>query len=210
LTDPPYGINYRGRPYFFQQGTIPGDKTPEQALALLAEAIELLHPKLAPQAHLLIFTCWRQQRHVEDLVEKAGFTVRSSLIWVKDGHGVGDCKHGFGPAHECIVHASRGNAPIRNRNGDVFHHPRVKPHVHPTQKPLGLLAELVKATIEPGQLVCDPFAGAASTLVAATATGRNAWGCELNPDWHNAGLERLRNPQAELALETGDDKEQAP
>jgi DNA modification methylase len=199
LPDPPYGINYQGRPYFFQDGEIPGDESPEQAAGLLGEMLELLKPKLAEQAHLLVFASARHDPLTRAVLSAAGFTIRSFLIWVKDGHGVGDCKRSFGPEHGCIVHASTGGAEMRLRQGSVFHYPRVRPHLHPTQKPVGLLAELIQATTSPGELVCDPFAGVASTLVAAIATGRNAWGTELNPDWHQAGVDRFPHAGAELA-----------
>ena len=66
---------------------------------------------------------------------------------------------------------------------------------HPTQKPVELLERLIRATTEPGDLVADPFAGVASTLVAAVKAGRRAWGCELNDDWHMIGVPRLAGEQ---------------
>jgi len=167
--------------------------------------LEQIGPKLARQAHLLVFASPRHDPLTREALKQAGCDLPSFLVWAKDGHGVGDCKRSFGPEHECIVHASIGGAEIRLRKGSVFHYPRVRPHPHPTQKPVGLLAELIRATVDPGKLVCDPFAGVGSTLVAAVATGRNAWGCELNPDWHQHGLDRLTNPASELPANLTDD-----
>ena len=65
--------------------------------------------------------------------------------------------------------------------------------LHPTQKPLDLLAMLIGQYTHPGELVLDPFAGSGSTLKAAQLTGRRAIGIELDPtyftrarDWLNA------------------------
>lgn len=69
--------------------------------------------------------------------------------------------------------------------------------VHPTQKPLGILRPLVTYSVPPGGLVLDPFAGSASTLLAARALGRRAEGCEINPAYCEAAIRRLS--QMEMA-----------
>lgn len=63
---------------------------------------------------------------------------------------------------------------------------------HPTQKPLGLLETLVKVSTPQGGLVVDPFAGGATTLLAASNTGRRFWGCEKEERFWAAGCERLQ------------------
>ena len=62
---------------------------------------------------------------------------------------------------------------------------------HPAQKPLGLMEMLVCVSTPPGGLVLDPFAGAATTLLAAANCGRGFVGCELSPDYHAQGMARL-------------------
>lgn len=50
--------------------------------------------------------------------------------------------------------------------------------LHPTQKPLALMRELVALFSDPGDLLLDPFAGSGTTLVAARLEGRRAIGVE--------------------------------
>lgn len=57
---------------------------------------------------------------------------------------------------------------------------------HPTQKPIALVAWLIRAATKPGQLVLDPFAGSGTTLYAAALTGRRALGFERNRRWAKA------------------------
>ena len=192
LTDPPYGLGYRAKPYYFAPGQIHGDESEAAAAELLDEALTAFQPKLAPTAHVLVFCSARNEAATRSLIEAHGLTVRSFPVWVKDGHGVGDTLHSFGPAHERIVHATIGDARMRYRESDVLSVPRVRPHIHPTQKPLELLERLIRATTNPGDLVADPFAGVASTLVAAVRTGRRGWGCEIDADYHATGVARLR------------------
>jgi len=66
--------------------------------------------------------------------------------------------------------------------------------LHPTQKPTMLLRQLIEDFTDIGDLIADPFAGVASTGVAAVGCGRRFWGAELNPRYHALGLGRLSLP----------------
>lgn len=61
-----------------------------------------------------------------------------------------------------------------------------------TQKPLRLYQRIVKASSNPGGLVLDPFAGCATTCVAAEQTGRDWIGIDLSPKARGITLDRLR------------------
>lgn len=63
--------------------------------------------------------------------------------------------------------------------------------IHPTEKPVPLMAHYILNSSQPGELVFDPFAGCGSTLLAAARNGRRYLGCELDPMWFNVGLIRL-------------------
>lgn len=66
--------------------------------------------------------------------------------------------------------------------------------VHPTQKPLGILAPLVSYSVPPSGLLIDPFMGSGSTGIAASMLGRRWLGAELNPDYITLQAERTRQP----------------
>ena len=58
-------------------------------------------------------------------------------------------------------------------------------------KPSKLMRMLVNDYSRPGDLVCDPCAGWATTLLAAAQEGRRAIGCEMDPETYTDGLKRL-------------------
>lgn len=64
--------------------------------------------------------------------------------------------------------------------------------VHPTQKPIDLMIDLVDDFTESGEVVLDPFAGSGSTGVAALRRGREFVGIELMAEHHATALERLQ------------------
>jgi hypothetical protein len=65
---------------------------------------------------------------------------------------------------------------------------------HPTAKPLWLMRRLVELFTEPGEMIADPFAGGATTLVAAVVEGRRAVGWEIDRKNYNIGMRRLADP----------------
>jgi len=56
---------------------------------------------------------------------------------------------------------------------------KVNRKVHPHIKPIGLIARLIRATTEPGDLIVDPAAGSFAVMHAAHQLGRNFLGCDL-------------------------------
>ncbi len=72
--------------------------------------------------------------------------------------------------------------------------PRGDDRTHPTQKPTKLLSELIHDFTDPGETIVDPFAGVASTGVAALGADRRFLGFELDPHWHAIGQQRLTQP----------------
>ena len=55
--------------------------------------------------------------------------------------------------------------------------------VHPTQKPVGLLEQMIKEFTEEGDTVLDLYGGSGSTLIACENTGRNCLMMELSKDY---------------------------
>jgi site-specific DNA-methyltransferase (adenine-specific) len=71
--------------------------------------------------------------------------------------------------------------------------------LHPTQKPLGIIAPLIAYSVPPGGVVLDPFLGSGSTGIAARQLGRHFIGCEDDPACIEMQRERLRQPGLALA-----------
>lgn len=61
------------------------------------------------------------------------------------------------------------------------HETEGKTRVHPTQKPVGLMSEILKDFSNPGDLVLDPFGGSGSTLIACENTERSCYTMEIEP-----------------------------
>ena len=73
------------------------------------------------------------------------------------------------------------------------------PKIHPTQKPVKLLENLIQIFTDPGEVVIDPVAGSGSTLLAAAQTGRRGIGFEIKKNFYKEAKEQvLKNIQKRL------------
>ncbi len=75
-------------------------------------------------------------------------------------------------------------------------------------KPLDLMRAIVRDYSRPGDMVCDPCAGHATTLVAADSLARNAIGAEILPDTYAAAMKRLNGPR-QIEMFAGSGREAA-
>lgn len=184
ITDPPYGINYVS-----QTGArIKNDKSP--FIWFLYDAFRVLKPG----GSIACFTRWDVEQAFIDAMKLAGFRVKSEVIWDKVFHGMGDTKAAFAPSHENIVFAIKEKFAFPGRRPkDLITFQRINSSqmVHPTEKPVGLLADLIAAITKPGDLILDPFAGSGSTLVAAIQTGRRYIGIELDDKHFQTAKRRI-------------------
>ena len=66
----------------------------------------------------------------------------------------------------------------------------LKDRVHPTQKPVGLIAAILSDHSNPGALCLDPFLGSGTTLIACEQPGRTCYGMEISPQYCQVIIDR--------------------
>lgn len=78
---------------------------------------------------------------------------------------------------------------------------RTEPRVHPTQKPVAVMAWAIdKAKLQPDSLILDPYMGSGTTGVAAVKAGHRFIGIEAHEPYFDAACERIANAQRQEAL----------
>lgn len=198
ITDPPYGIAWRTR----DGRKVLNDERPY--IWFLGEAARVLKDGGA----MVCFTRWDVQEIWRAAIEAAGLEVTSQLVWDRVIHGKGDVRRQFAPQHDLAWFAAKGEFRFPGRRPhSVLHVMRRSETLHPTEKPVELLLELVTTVAPEGGLVVDPFAGSGSTGVACIVSGRRFAGCELDEGHWRVAARRLgeaaplytaRERQAEL------------
>lgn len=136
ITDPPYGINYVS-----QTGAkVKNDTAP--FIWFLYDAFRVLKPG----GSIICFTRWDVQQTFIDAMKLAGFKVKSEVIWDKVIGGQGDLKAQFSPSHENIIFAIKGKYSFpghRPRDLVTYQKLASSQMIHPTEKPVGLLTNLI-------------------------------------------------------------------
>lgn len=123
------------------------------------------------------FTDWRMWVNLYDLIEGAGYGVRSMIVWNKQYPGLGV---GWRSQHELIAFGTKITPKWNKHNsfGNVITLSRTKNELHPTQKPV----ELIETLLENSNWVkgvYDPFGGSGTTLIACEKKGQRCWTIEL-------------------------------
>lgn len=195
LTDPPYcsGGQKEAQKSTGSIGTERKDgKAPKIANDILSTRgyQNLIRAALTdiPCLYAYIFTDWRMWVYLFDLVEAAGFGVKSELVWDKGTPGMGV---GWRSQHELILFAARAATHFDGHKGygNVLSVSRSGNELHPTQKPVELLEKLVDNT-DFARGVYDPFGGSGTTLAACEAYGQPSYIMELTPAFTDVIVKR--------------------
>jgi site-specific DNA-methyltransferase (adenine-specific) len=140
-------------------------------------------------------------------MEAAGAKWRRPMVWIKpDGQPclAGD-RPGIGYESMAAAWAGPGRS-TWNGGGKLGVYSFVKsgqgPNEHPTQKPVSLMEALIRDFTDPGETICDPFAGSGTTGVACIRLGRNFIGWEKDAKYHAAAMRRLAGTKEQLGLLT--------
>lgn len=191
LTDPPYGINYqsshtKNKTKRFTK--ILNDHTPFWYF------IPFLKRVLRPTGSVMIFTRWDVQQIFIDKMIEYEMKPKNILIWDKIMHGMGDLKQSYGSRYESIIFwPNKDFRFLEKRPSDILTCKKVPPKQlqHPNEKPVKLLAELIRQTTPPDGTVLDCFMGSGSTGVACVETNRNFWGIELDNNYYHISQKRI-------------------
>lgn len=216
FTDPPYGISYTDKNEFLNSIDKPicvvnaienDNKKPEEMHDFWCEAFHNLyiHTKdvmsyyiTAPQGGDLLLLLLQS-------IRESGFALKHQLIWNKNNHVLGRCDYNY--KHEPIIYGWKlngthhfiGKGPMKTSVWDV-----AKPQrndLHPTMKPIELIANALLNSATKKDIVLDLFGGSGSTLIAAEEVGCKCYMCELDPHYIDviiARWEKFTGQKAQL------------
>lgn len=212
LSDPPYRLTSGGKNSQVMTGKFSNAQYNNSGKLMRitgwGEMAGPIYDAAKPNADAYIMANDKQIFRAENAFCSAGWKLHNLLSWKKESP---TRNRWYMKDIEYILYLWKGKAKTINNPGSTqfMPYPRPKNAIHNTQKPLGLLTEMIENSSQPGELVLDPFSGSGSTLVAAMRSGRRAIGVELNPEMFElskAWLEEewraiSRNAQDDIALE---------
>jgi len=139
---------------------------------------------------MIVFCAFEQMQLVIDYGKKHGFKNSYPLTFIKDYSSqvlkanmkiVGACEYAVVLYREKLPKFNNNGKMVFNwqkwgRDGDKY------PKIHPTQKPVNVLANLIRIFTDEGDVVIDPCAGSGSTLRACAELNRHCYGFEVSKE----------------------------
>lgn len=209
LTDPPYNVKISGHVRSGKNhqefAMASGEMTETEFTSFLSTVFA--HLQASSQAGSLhyVFMDWRHIREILTAAQGIFSELKNLCVWNKLSGGMGSL---YRSQHELVFVFKNGKSPHTNnielgRHGryrtNVWDYPgifinnkvnKANIHLHPTVKPVGLLADVILDASPRKGIVLDPFGGSGSVLLAAERTGRQARLMELEPHYCDVILYR--------------------
>lgn len=213
FSDSPYNqrirsIQGRGKIKHREFAFASGEMSPEQFTNFLIKWMKLAIE--VSEDGSIHFCCmdWRHMAEILAAGKEAYSEFKNLIVWVKSNAGQGSF---YRSQHELIFVFKNGDGPHQN-NIELGKHGRSRSNiwtyagvntfrkdrlaelvVHPTVKPVALVADAMRDCSRRGDIVYDPFMGSGTTILAAEKVGRLAYGIEIDPLYVDVAIRRWQD-----------------
>lgn len=220
FVDPPYNVAIFGHvtgQNHREFAMASGEMTEAEFTTFLTKSLQLLAAHSLPGSIHFICMDWRHVAEIMAAGNQAYSELKNICVWVKDNGGMGSL---YRSQHELVFVFKHGTAPHRN-NIELGQYGRYRTNVwnypgantlsrksgeenllalHPTVKPVALIADAILDCSARGDIVLDCFLGSGSTLLAAERVGRICYGMELDPLYVDTAIRRWQAHSGDSAI----------
>jgi DNA modification methylase len=193
-----------------------GELSPEEFTSFLATSLKLMCDHAAAGAVIYCFIDWRHLGEMVVAGHAADCDLLNVIAWVKNNSGMGSF---YRSRHELIFVFRNGSKSHlnnielgrfgRNRS-NVWFYPGVSNFrskdaedvlaLHPTPKPIAMIADAIMDCTNRGDVVLDPFAGSGTTILAAERTGRRCFAIEIDGQYCDTIIARWEKMTGQQAV----------
>ena len=204
FADPPYNdpidgyVSGFGKVHHQEFAMASGEMSTPEFTCFLKTVFTQLSRNSAQGALHFVCMDWRHSEELLSAARSAYSEFKNLCVWVKENAGQGSL---YRSQHELVFVFKSGKTAHRNNiqlgqygryRTNVWNYRRVNSlsrsmgegsltELHPTIKPVELVADAILDCTARGDLVLDPFLGSGTTLIAAERVGRVCYGIELDP-----------------------------
>lgn len=220
FTDPPYNVKIGG--HVCGSGAIKHREfamaSGEMSTTRFTEFLNSTLKAMADVSHdgAIHFVCmdWRHMGELRVACSGIYSELKNLIVWAKSNGGMGTF---YRSRHELVFVYKVGTAAHLNTFGlgetgryrtNVWEYPGVNSfgvnqknlELHPTVKPVALVADAIKDVTQRGDIVLDGFGGSGTTLIAAERTGRVARLVEIDANYCDVICRRFQALTGETAI----------
>ena len=221
FTDVPYNMNIDGNAAGIHQSRYrefamaSGEMSSAEYRIFLEQSLGALTQLILPGGIIYVCMDWKHLQPLLEVGELLNFEYKNLCVWAKTNFGMGSF---YRSQHELVVVFKAGQGEHirnigpgtkgRNRTNlwtyagvNGFSRGRSEAlALHPTVKPLAMVADAIRDCSKRGGIILDPFAGSGTTLTAAHHTGRRGRGIEIDPFYVDTIVRRLERETGEHAI----------
>ncbi len=219
FTDPPYNVRIQGNvtrnSKHGEFAMASGEMSKEAFVTFLSDTLGQAAKHSADGSIHYVCMDWRHLAEMSVAGERAYDEQKNLIVWNKPNAGMGTF---YRSAHELIFVFKKGTAPHANGFG-LGQNGRYRTNVwtyrgatsptreardglamHPTVKPVAMVADAMRDCSSRGAIVLDPFCGSGTVFIAAQKTGRRARAIELDPSYCDVAITRWQDFACEDAV----------
>ena len=211
--DPPYNVRIgavvgRGKVKHREFASGSGEMSPAQFIDFLIRWMKLAARFSVDGSIHYVCIDWRHLGEMLTAGNEVYSELKNIVVWAKTNAGQGSF---YRSQHELIFVFKNGDSPHQN-NIELGKHGRNRSNVwtyagvnafranrmdelslHPTVKPVALVADAMRDCSRRGEIVLDPFMGSGTTILAAERVGRRAYGLEIDPLYVDVAIRRWQS-----------------
>ncbi len=201
ITDPPYGVSRKHQLGFSNMGRAGMDYGDWDYNFDQKEWIRLCAPLIKDGGTIIVFNDWKNFSYIVEELDNQGFSMKDVIRWVKpnpmprntDRRYVGDFELAIWAVKDggkWTFNKPEGTSYLR----PIYKCPSVasKKRLHPTQKPLKLIEDILQVHTNENDVVLDLFTGSGTTAEACLKHNRIFIGSELDEEFYRKAMERLQ------------------
>ncbi len=201
ITDPPYGVSRKHQLGFSNMGRAGLDYGDWDYNFDQKEWIRLCAPLIKDGGTIIVFNDWKNFSYIVEELDNQGFSMKDVIRWVKpnpmprntDRRYVGDFELAIWAVKDggkWTFNKPEGTSYLR----PIYKCPSVasKKRLHPTQKPLKLIEDILQVHTNENDVVLDLFTGSGTTAEACLKHNRIFIGSELDEEFYRKAMERLQ------------------
>jgi DNA modification methylase len=211
--DPPYNVRIgatvgRGKIKHREFSSASGEMSPAQFIDFLTKWMKLAARFSEDGSIHYVCIDWRHLTEMLAAGNEVFSALKNVVVWNKTNAGQGSF---YRSQHELILVFKNGDGPHQN-NVELGKHGRNRSNVwtypgvntfranrmnelslHPTVKPVALVADAMRDCSRRGDIILDPFMGSGTTILAAERVGRRAYGLEIDPLYIDVAVRRWQS-----------------
>jgi site-specific DNA-methyltransferase (adenine-specific) len=209
FTDPPYGVSYEGGLNEKKKQQIKNDNvTGNDLYNFLYKVFINAKNNTNEKSAFYVFYATKTTKEFINAFLDSGLKQRSIIAWYKQGGGFGDFMAQYMNAYEPCIYGSNGESVNwygASNEKTVWEIDKEKRcDLHPTMKPIEVVARAINNSSKKEDKVLDLFGGSGSTLIACEQLNRKCYMMELDPHYVDVIIQRWENFTGERAVKIND------